>query len=178
MDSSSPKLPPLASMNQPFTPMYRKTGENPETPFEPLQLNDLQSPENELSKKKDPALQFSFQPKSNASIPELRQTLKNAIRILDNYQKNASYTDGQDQSGVSAYATVNLSKKVGVFGRWDYLTSKNKWNEENDGMAGLVGAEFRLGKYIKLSPNFRIWSPKAGSMPNSYYAYLNASFSL
>lgn len=95
-----------------------------------------------------------------------------------NYQKNASYTDGQDQSGVSAYATVNLSKKVGVFGRWDYLTSKNKWNEENDGMAGLVGAEFRLGKYIKLSPNFRIWSPKAGSMPNSYYAYLNASFSL
>ena len=28
-----------------------------------------------------------------------------------NYQKNASYTDGQDQSGVSAYATVNLSKK-------------------------------------------------------------------
>lgn len=95
-----------------------------------------------------------------------------------NYQKNASYTDEQDQSGVSAYATVNLSKKVGVFGRWDYLTSKNKWNEENDGMAGLVGAEFRLGKYIKLSPNFRIWSPKAGSMPNSYYAYLNASFSL
>lgn len=95
-----------------------------------------------------------------------------------NYQKNASYADGQDQSGVSAYATVNLSKKVGVFGRWDYLTSKNKWNEENDGMAGLVGAEFRLGKCIKLSPNFRIWSPKAGSMPNSYYAYLNASFSL
>jgi len=83
-----------------------------------------------------------------------------------------------DKTRAVCQPTVNLSKKVGVFGRWDYLTSKNKWNEENDGMAGLVGAEFRLGKYIKLSPNFRIWSPKAGSMPNSYYAYLNASFSL
>ena len=95
-----------------------------------------------------------------------------------NYQTNTKYTDGHDQSGVSTYATINLNKKVGIFGRWDYLTSKDKWNEEGDGMAGMVGAGFRIGKYIKLAPNFRIWSPKSGSTPNSYYAYLNASFSL
>ena len=95
-----------------------------------------------------------------------------------NYQTNTGYTDGCDQSGISAYTTINLTKKIGLFGRWDYLTSKDKWNEEGDGMAGMVGAEFRIGKYIKLAPNFRIWSPKSGSPPDSYYAYLNASFSL
>lgn len=95
-----------------------------------------------------------------------------------NFQKNAGYTDNHDQSGVSAYTTINLSNKVALFGRWDYLTSNNKWNENADGMSGLVGAEFRLGKYIKLAPNFRVWAPRASDTPNSYYAYLNASFSL
>lgn len=95
-----------------------------------------------------------------------------------NYQTNASYTDGQDQSGVSAYATIKCNKNIGVFGRWDYLTSKNDWNLSDDGMAGVVGAEFKLGKYIKLAPNFRVWSPKQADLPNRFYGYLNASFSL
>ena len=43
----------------------------------------------------------------------------------------------------------------------------------------IVGAEFKFGKYIKLSPNFRLWSPKTGRQAQiSHYAYLNASFSL
>lgn len=95
-----------------------------------------------------------------------------------NYMTNASYTAGQDQSGTSVYATVQVNKRIGLFGRWDYLTSENKWNEANDGNAGIVGAEFKFGKYIKLSPNFRIWSPRQDGADNQCYAYLNASFSL
>lgn len=95
-----------------------------------------------------------------------------------NYQKNSNYTSGCDQGGVSVYANVNLNKKVGLFGRWDYLESKGRWNIDADGMTGVVGAEFKLGKYISLSPNFRINVPKADNSQNVYYAYLNASFAI
>ena len=56
--------------------------------------------------------------------------------------------------------------------------SKADWNLDDDGMAGVAGAEFKIGKYIKLAPNFRIWSPKQSGAKNECYAYLNASFSL
>ena len=95
-----------------------------------------------------------------------------------NYQTNASYVDNQDQSGVSAYATIRCNKNIALFGRWDYLMSKADWNLDDDGMAGVAGAEFKIGKYIKLAPNFRIWSPKQSGAKNECYAYLNASFSL
>lgn len=95
-----------------------------------------------------------------------------------NYQSNASFTKECNQNGVSAYTTVQLCPRLGIYGRWDYLSSKDDWNKSNDGMAGMVGAEVKLGKYIKLAPNFRIWSPKDDSKKNSYYAYLNCSFSL
>ena len=95
-----------------------------------------------------------------------------------NYQTNSDNVKDQDQSGCSVYTTISLGRKVDLFGRWDYLTSKDDWNKADDGMAGVVGAEFKLGKYIKLAPNVRIWSPKADGVSNSYYAYLNCSFSI
>lgn len=97
-----------------------------------------------------------------------------------NAQTNAKNIKGQDQSGCSVYSTIGLDKKgdISIFGRWDYLTSKEHWNNEADGMAGVLGAEFKIGKYIKLAPNVRIWSPKADNASNSYYAYLNCSFSI
>ena len=95
-----------------------------------------------------------------------------------NYQTNSDNVKDQDQSGCSVYTTISLGRKVDLFGRWDYLTSKDDWNKADDGMAGVVGAEFKLGKYIKMAPNVRIWSPKADGVSNSYYAYLNCSFSI
>ena len=95
-----------------------------------------------------------------------------------NHQFNTGYTDGQDKSGTSVYATVNANRRLAFFGRWDWLTSKHHWSDSTDGMAGIVGAEFKLGNYIKLSPNFRIWDAHQSGTPSSYYAYLNASFSL
>ena len=95
-----------------------------------------------------------------------------------NYQTNDSYTDGHDQSGTSVYAGIKVHKSIELFGRWDCLMSKHDWNVDEDGMAGVVGAEFRLGKYIKLAPNFRVRSFRHSGESNRYYAYLNASFSL
>ena len=95
-----------------------------------------------------------------------------------NSQTNARNIKDHDQSGCSVYSTVGVGKHVNLFGRWDYLTSKDHWNEAADGMAGVVGAEFKLGKYIKLTPNMRVWSPKADDAKKSYYAYLNCSFTI
>lgn len=95
-----------------------------------------------------------------------------------NYMFNTKYTDGNDKSGISLYSTINLSKNISLYGRWDYLTSKDSWDISADGMNGMAGVEFKLGKYIKLSPNFRIWNPKSDGVKNSCYAYMNASFVL
>lgn len=95
-----------------------------------------------------------------------------------NRQMNAKNIDGQDQNGVSAYGSVQFNKHIGMFARWDLLDSKGVWNDASDGMAGMLGAEFRLGKYIKLAPNFRIWVPKDDALSNSGYFYLNASFAI
>lgn len=95
-----------------------------------------------------------------------------------NWQSNTKNVKENDLSGVSAYASVQFNKHVGLFGRWDYLDSKHDWNNASDGMAGVLGAEFRLGKYIKLAPNFRIWSPRADGADKSGYFYLNASFAI
>lgn len=95
-----------------------------------------------------------------------------------NYQANAKNVKDQNQNGCSVYSTIQVNKNIGIFGRWDYLSSKDKWNEAKDGMAGMLGAEFKLGKYVKLAPNFRMWSPKSDDFGKSYYAYLNCSFSI
>lgn len=95
-----------------------------------------------------------------------------------NYMSNTSFTENQDRSGASVYAMMQVSKHVNLFGRWDYLTSKNQWDEANEGNAGMIGVDVKLGKYVRLAPNFRIWSPKQDDLTNRYYAYLNASFSI
>ena len=95
-----------------------------------------------------------------------------------NWMKNTKFANGNDKSGASVYTTINLTKKINIYGRWDYLTSKDSWDSAKDGMAGMAGVEFKLGKYVKLSPNFRIWAPKADGTKNLTYAYLNASFAL
>lgn len=95
-----------------------------------------------------------------------------------NHQWNARHTAGNDKNGVSVYSTVRCSKTVNVFGRWDYVNSSGGWDAGNDGMAGVAGVEFRLGKYIRLSPNFRLWAPAQDHVKKTGYAYLNASFAL
>lgn len=95
-----------------------------------------------------------------------------------NHQLNTDFIDGQDASGVSLYATFRTGDKVSLFGRWDRLDSRNAWNKAQDGMNALVGAEFRLGKYVKLAPNVRVTLPEEESLGKECYFYLNAAFVL
>ena len=89
---------------------------------------------------------------------------------------NASYKEGQDQYGYSVFASAKLDKKTEVYARFDDLCSKDDWNKAKDEQAAILGAQFKLGKYVKIAPNFRMSMPKADGADNRYSAYINCYF--
>lgn len=95
-----------------------------------------------------------------------------------NSYMNSGYIPDANQSGFSLYTSLRLSDKVSIFGRTDCLSSKDDWNEENDGVLGLAGVDIKLNKYIQISPNFRMWKPKADGLDNEYMAYISCRFGL
>ena len=95
-----------------------------------------------------------------------------------NYMQNASNKDDADQYGYSLFSSVKLSKDTEMFVRFDDLSSKNDWNIAKDEQAAIVGAQFKLGKYVKIAPNFRMSMPKADGADNNYSAYVSCYFGL
>ena len=93
-----------------------------------------------------------------------------------NYMMNASNKEDADQSGYSIFASVNLPKNISIYARFDDLYSNNDWNIAKDESAAILGAQFKLGKYVKIAPNFRMTMPKADGEKNSYSAYVNCYF--
>ncbi len=93
-----------------------------------------------------------------------------------NQMWNASYNDGADQNGYSIFASAKLSKIADIYARFDDLYSKDDWNINKDESAAILGAQFKLGKYVKIAPNFRMSIPKAEGAKNGYSAYVNCYF--
>lgn len=123
--------------------------------------------------------QSGIEDKANAVNMSVFAGFKNdkfTIGAEYNHMLNASYTDGYDLFGYSAFASVKVAKFVDVYARFDDLYSKNNWNIATDEQATIVGAQFKLGKYVKLAPNFRMSIPKADGAKNEYSAYVNCYF--
>ena len=93
-----------------------------------------------------------------------------------NHMLNASHKAGKDQFGYSVFGSVNVAKFADVYARFDDLYSKNDWNIAKDEQAAILGAQFKLGKYVKVAPNFRMNMPKAAGAKNEYSAYVNCYF--
>lgn len=91
---------------------------------------------------------------------------------------NAGFIDGNNQSGVSVFGKVALGKITEMYVRYDQLASKDDWNIVKDEAAMLIGAQFKLGKYMKIAPNFRMTMPKADGADNTYMAFVNYYFAL
>ena len=68
---------------------------------------------------------------------------------------------------------VNLPKGISLFVRFDDLYSRGGWNGANDESAAILGAQFKIGKYVKIAPNFRMILSKTNETENVYTAYLN-----
>ena len=95
-----------------------------------------------------------------------------------NYMQNASHNKDADQNGYSLFASVKLSKKADLYARYDDLNSKDDWNISKDKSSAIIGAQFKLGKYVKIAPNFRLSMPKDDNADNSYWGYINCYFGL
>ncbi len=95
-----------------------------------------------------------------------------------NQMWNAAYADGADQNGYSIFASFKLSKVTDFYARFDDIYSKDDWNIAKDESAAILGAQFKLGKYVKIAPNFRMSMPKADDADNGYSAYINCYFGL
>lgn len=95
-----------------------------------------------------------------------------------NYMQNASNKKDADLSGYSIYATMNLSKETSLYARFDELFSKDDWNKAKDEQAAILGAQFKLGKYVKVAPNVRMSMPKADGAKENYSAFVNCYFGL
>ena len=95
-----------------------------------------------------------------------------------NCMQNASNKNDADQYGYSVFASAKVSKKAEVYARFDELYSKNDWNIAKDEQATIIGAQFKLGKYVKVAPNFKMNKPKADGADNKYSAYVSCYFGL
>lgn len=80
---------------------------------------------------------------------------------------NAKNVNGADYNGFSVYGNAKLSKQVDAYLRYDNYS-------KDDTSAFLAGVQWKLGKYVKLSPNFRM-EQKDGSN-DTYMGYISCYF--
>ena len=95
-----------------------------------------------------------------------------------NHMWNAAHTDNANQYGYSVFGSVRVANFADIYARFDDLYSNNDWNITKDERAAILGAQFKLGKYVKIAPNFRMNIPKADDANYTYSAYINCYFGL
>ena len=83
---------------------------------------------------------------------------------------NASYTEGSDYDGFSIYTSAKLNKKTEMYLRYDDCSKGGQ-------QAFIGGVQWKLGKYVKISPNFRMnFSDNDGAGPETYMGYISCYF--
>ena len=113
------------------------------------------------------------------------KTKKFSIGAEYNMQTNNKDLKDHNLSGFSVYGEFWATKKIGVFARYDNLTSnkinssdKDVWNVAGDGSAIIGGVEYKAAKSTFVSLNYQGWTGEAsGSKPiNSIYLSLQYAF--
>lgn len=95
-----------------------------------------------------------------------------------NLYMNDKNQEDADLYGLSIYGSASLNKKTELYARYDNLSSKDDWNEAKDQSGIIAGLQFKLGKYVKIAPNFRMNIPKAEGVDNKYMGYISCYFGL
>jgi len=107
---------------------------------------------------------------------------KASIGIEYNVKLNYNYNLNQTLSGISTYASYEISKMIEIFGRFDKLWSNKiegypyQWNINKDGSSIIAGLQFSPIKNIKMAVNYQDWVPYASNIDNEYYIYLNLEY--
>ena len=95
-----------------------------------------------------------------------------------NLMANSGNVKDANLYGISVKKKKKKNKQVETFLRYDQLSSKDDWNENKDESSILAGAQFKVGKYVKLAPNFRMFMPKKEGADNRYMAYISCYFGI
>ncbi len=101
-----------------------------------------------------------------------------SLGVEYNIMRNNRRVDGQHLYGFSMYASGTINSWLDIYARADGLMSSNDWNKDNDEVAIIAGAQFKLGKYVKIAPNFRMSIPSADDQDNLYYGYISCCFGI
>lgn len=101
---------------------------------------------------------------------------KFTVGVEYNHMWNAANVDNAELYGYSVFASVKVAKYADLYARFDDLYSNNDWNIAKDEQEAILGAQFKLGKYVKIAPNFRMSMPKADGATNGFSAYINCYF--
>ncbi len=82
---------------------------------------------------------------------------------------NMKHVDGSDMNGFSIYSNIKLNKRADLYLRFD------DYNGDESGF--IAGVQWKLGKYVKVSPNFR-WNHAEvdGGNQDSYMGYISCYF--
>ena len=86
-----------------------------------------------------------------------------------NHMLNALYKSENQMSGYSVFASAKAAKIIDIFTRFDSLY-KNGTNSEH---SAIIGTQIKLGKFVKIAPNFRMTKPNIEGDKIDYYACLN-----
>ena len=101
-----------------------------------------------------------------------------SLGVEYNIMRNNRRIEGQNLYGFSMYASGSINRWLDLYARADGLMSSDDWNKAKDDVAIIAGAQFKLGKYVKIAPNFRMSIPSADGEENRYYAYISCCFGL
>ena len=101
-----------------------------------------------------------------------------SLGVEYNIMRNNRRVNGQNLYGFSMYASGTINHWLDLYARADGLMSSDDWNKDNDEVAIIAGAQFKLGKYVKIAPNFRMSIPSADDASNRYYGYISCCFGM
>jgi len=113
------------------------------------------------------------------------KTDKFSIGAEYNLQNNSRNLKKHNRKGVSIYGEYWITDKIGVFGRYDQLTSNKihstdsySWNRENDQSVSIGGLEYQATEKTFVSLNYRYINPeKTGGYPvNALYFNVQIAF--
>ena len=92
--------------------------------------------------------------------------------------QNSKNVLDDNKVGCSVYGTIKAHKIVDIYARYDWLNSLNHKYADKDEMAVIAGLQVKLGKYVKVAPNFRMTIPASTEATNKYMAYVSCYFGL
>lgn len=80
---------------------------------------------------------------------------------------NYKFSSGTDVNGYSVYTTVNIARKIHLFGRFDLLDATDeRTNNVTEGHTIIGGFEYSPIRQVRISPNYQSWKARNGRREN------------